>query len=177
MNPFLQEKLVKLNNSKISFPEKSIEALKGMEIKGEEDVVAYITDRLLSGKVSICETIKNNDYDLWNESPSKKDNIPYIPNKSVLNKMKSACEYRPTMALELFEGEIMNIPQSLTPDGSSLYHGTKSDIAKGVTNNCGNTGPEKLIFRSKKSCPPRIKRRSKKLAAPYVPRMKKLPAP
>ncbi len=50
-------------------------------------------------------------------------------------------------------------------------------LYKGVTNNCGNTGPEKLIFRSKKSCPPRIKERSKKLAAPYVPRMKNLPAP
>ena len=34
------------------------------------------------------------------------------------------------MALELFEGEIMNIPHSLTPDGVSLYHGNKADIAK-----------------------------------------------
>ena len=34
------------------------------------------------------------------------------------------------MALELFEGEIMNIPHSLSPDCVSLYHGTESDIAK-----------------------------------------------
>ena len=44
--------------------------------------------------------------------------------------MKSACEHRAQMALELFEGEIMNIPHSLTPDGVSLYHGNKADIAK-----------------------------------------------
>ena len=53
-----------------------------------------------------------------------------MSSKSVLNKMKSACEYLPAMALEVFQGEIMDIPQSLTPDGLSLYHGTKSDITK-----------------------------------------------
>ena len=88
MNPFLEDKLKKLNNSKISFPEKSIGVLKGMEVKGEEDVVAFITDRLVSGKVSVCDTIKNNDYDLWNESPSKKDKVSYTPSKSVLNKIE-----------------------------------------------------------------------------------------
>ena len=44
--------------------------------------------------------------------------------------MKSACEHRAQMALELFEGEIMNIPHILTPNGVSLYHGNKADIAK-----------------------------------------------
>lgn len=107
-----------------------MDVINGMEAKGEADVVAFISDRMVSRKVSVCETIKNNDYDLWNESQSKKIKIPYAPTKAVLNKMKSACEYRPKMALELFEGEIMNIPQSLTPDGISLYHGTKSDISK-----------------------------------------------
>ena len=56
--------------------------------------------------------------------------ILHTPSKSILNKMKSACEHRPDMALELFTNEVMNIPQSLTPDGVSLYHGTKSDISK-----------------------------------------------
>ena len=80
--------------------------------------------------MSICETIKNNDYDLWNEAPSKKEKIPYATSKSVINKMKSVCGYRSDMALELFEGEILNIPHSLTPDGISLYHSNKADIAK-----------------------------------------------
>ena len=44
--------------------------------------------------------------------------------------MKSACEHRSEMALELFKGELMNIPHSLSPDGVSLYHGTKSDIER-----------------------------------------------
>ena len=129
MNPFLEDKLKRVNNSKIFFPEKAVETLKFMETKGEKDVVGFITDRLVSGTVPVCETIKSNEYDLWNESTSKKDKIPYRPSKSVLDKMKSACEYRLDMALELFDGEIMNVPQSLTPDGTSLYHGTKSDIA------------------------------------------------
>ena len=120
-----RKKLIKLNNSKISYLEESIEVLKCVEVKGEEDVIAFITNRLVSGKVSICETITNNDYDLWNASSSKKDSISYMPSKSVFNKMKSACEYRPAMALQVFEGEIMNIPQSLAPDGLSLYHESK----------------------------------------------------
>ena len=101
-----------------------------METISENDVVQLITDRLVLGTVSVCETIKSNDFELWSESTSKKDKVPYMPSKSVLNKMKSACEYRSNMALELFDGEVMNVPQSLTPDGVSLYHGTKSDITK-----------------------------------------------
>ena len=58
MNPFQQDKLKKLNNSNISFPDKSIETLKCMEIKGEQDVVAFIADRLVSGRSSICKTIE-----------------------------------------------------------------------------------------------------------------------
>ena len=90
----------------------------------------FITERLVSKAVSICEPITTNAYDLWNESPSKKEKVAYLPSKSVLNKMKSACEHRSEMALELFKGEVMNIPHSLSPDGVSLYHGTKSDISK-----------------------------------------------
>ena len=141
MNPFLKEKLKRVNNSKIHFPDKSVEIVKAMEKKGEEDVTSFITDRLVSGTLSICEPIKSNAYDLWNESPSKKEKLPYLPSKAVLNKMKSACEHRSRMALELFEGEIMNIPHSLSPDGVSLYHGTKSDIAKRFDSD--ETVPEK----------------------------------
>ena len=44
MNPFQQETLKKLNNSKISFPEKSVDILKSMETKGEQDVFAFISN-------------------------------------------------------------------------------------------------------------------------------------
>ena len=70
-----------------------------METIGENDVVEFITDRLVLGTVSVCETIKSNDFELWSESTSKKGKVPYMPSKSVLNKMKSACEYRSNMAL------------------------------------------------------------------------------
>ena len=101
-----------------------------MKSQGESDVVAFINERLVTGTTSICETIQSNMYDLWNESSSKKEKVLHTPSKSILNKMKSACEHRPDMALELFKNEIMDIPQSLTPDGVSLYHGNKSDISK-----------------------------------------------
>ena len=40
MNPFLEDKLKRVDNSKILFPEKAIETLKSMEVKdGEKDVV------------------------------------------------------------------------------------------------------------------------------------------
>ena len=39
MNPFLEDKLKRVNNSKIFFPEKAVETLKSMETKGEKDVV------------------------------------------------------------------------------------------------------------------------------------------
>ena len=35
-----------------------------------------------------------------------------------MNKTKSASEYRSDMVLQLFQGETMNIPQSITPDGA-----------------------------------------------------------
>ena len=47
--------------------------------------------------------------------------------------MNSACEHRKTMAEELFEHEINNIPQSLCKDGKKgieLYHGSKAEITK-----------------------------------------------
>ena len=101
-----------------------------METISENDVVQLITDRLVLGTVLVYETIKGNVYEFWSESTSKKDMVTNMQSKSVLNKLKSACEYRPDMALELFDGEIMNASQNLTPKGVSLYHSTKFDIAK-----------------------------------------------
>ena len=101
-----------------------------METISENDVVQLITDRLVLGTVLVYETIKGNVYEFWSESTSKKDMVTNMQSKSVLNKLKSACEYRPDMALELFDGEIMNASQNLTLKGVSLYHSTKFDIAK-----------------------------------------------
>ena len=99
MNPFLDDKLKKVNNSKIFFPENFVAKLKRMKTKGEKDVVAFVTDRLVSGAISICDNITSNDFDLWDESPTKKAKVPYVPSKSVLNKMKSVCDNRSDLAL------------------------------------------------------------------------------
>ena len=129
VNPFQQDKLTKINNTNLVVPDSSIEIIKNMETKGEEQVSIFINDRLVSQKVSVCETIVKNKYDIWNTTKSTK-NIQFTPTKSVLNKMRSACEHRSVMAEKLFEHEILNVPQSLSTDGVSLYHGSKSDIAK-----------------------------------------------
>ena len=55
MNPFQQETLKRLNNSKISFAEKSVDLLKSMETKGEPDVFTFISERLVLGTVPNCE--------------------------------------------------------------------------------------------------------------------------
>ena len=79
MNPFLENKLKRVNNSKIHFPEKSVDIVRVMEKKGEQDVVSFITERLVSKAVSICEPITTNAYGMWNESPSKKEKVAYLP--------------------------------------------------------------------------------------------------
>ena len=47
-----------------------------MEAEGEGDVTAFISRRLVLGKVPVSETIKNNDYDNMNESQCKKVKFP-----------------------------------------------------------------------------------------------------
>ena len=59
------------------------------------------------------------------------EKIEFSPSKSVLKKMNSACENRKTLAKELFQHEINNIPQSICVSGKrgiELYHGSKSKI-------------------------------------------------
>ena len=47
--------------------------------------------------------------------------------------MRSAYEHRSGMAKMLFDQEILNVPQCLSTDGVSMFHGSKSDIAKRLT--------------------------------------------
>ena len=142
VNPFQQDKLTKINNCNLVVPDSSIDTIKNMKTKGEEQVLNFINDRLVSQKVSVCESIVKNKYDIWNTTQSKKS-IQFTPTKSVLNKMRSACKHRPVMAKMLFDHEILNVPQSLSTDGVSLYHGSKSDIAKRLKTYSQETIPDR----------------------------------
>ena len=51
----------------------------------------------------------------------------------ILKKMESACSNRPDIALEVFSKEILDVPQSLSTNGVSLYHGKQSDISNRLT--------------------------------------------
>ena len=77
-------------------------------------------------KVSICETIPKNHFCFW-YTPEVDIKKPFTPTNS---KMRSACEQRSEMATMFFKNEILNVPQSLSTNSETMYHGSKSDIAK-----------------------------------------------
>ena len=132
VNPFKQTSLTKLNNHKIVISDSVRDVLENLEPMGREQVKTFIQDRLVSRKVPISETIKSNNIEIWNHN-DKAEKVQFLPAKSVLKQMNSACEYRKELAEELFENEIFNIPHSLFVDGKSgieMYHGAKSEITK-----------------------------------------------
>ena len=111
VNPFKQTSLTKLNNHKIVISDSVRDVLENLEPMGREQVKTFIQDRLVSRKVPISETIKSNNIEIWNHN-DKAEKVQFLPAKSVLKQMNSACEYRKELAEELFENEIFNIPQS-----------------------------------------------------------------
>ena len=83
-----------------------------------------ISQQITLNKIEICN---------HNDTGQLKCTVKFSPSKIVLKKLNSACEHRKTMAEELFEHEINNIPQSLCKDGKNgikLYHDLKAEITK-----------------------------------------------
>ena len=117
VNPFQSVKLSKINNSGVIVAE-----------QGEKQFISFINDRLIFQRKPISATIHKNKFKIW--ELSKIDDKPFLPSSSVINKMRSACEYRPELADTIFKFEILGIPQSLASDSISMYHSKKSDIPK-----------------------------------------------
>ena len=140
VNPFQLNKLTKINNSTVSVPDIAFMTVKEMEDKGEEQFNAFLYDRLIYQKVSICATIPKNKINIWNITQPDAEK-PYVPSNSVINKMRSACEHRPDLAQKVFEHEIFDVPQSLSTNSVSMYHGAKSDITKRLSSFCDSRIP------------------------------------
>ena len=126
-NPFEMETLCALNNSK-SFPPSVLIQLKKILPQGEENVKAFIKDRLIMQKVPINEKITKNQYSLLKEAgKAKKTQVNF--GVALMNKLRSAVEHRPSKAAELFEGELYGVPPCFSVDCTNeMYHGTKSSI-------------------------------------------------
>ena len=135
VDPFLQERLTKLNNSKITVPESVTTVIHDLITLGEKQLENYIQERLVEKKVPISQPITGNKIVIWKHSDrgDSRAKFDFSPSKAALKKMNSACEHRKAMAEKLFTQEINNIPQSLSKDGKNgieLYHGQKSEITK-----------------------------------------------
>ena len=81
----------------------------------------------------ISQKIILNKTEIWNHADAGQLKCKVEFSKSALKKMNAACEHGKTMAEQLFEHEINNIPQSLCKDGKNgieLYHGSKAEISK-----------------------------------------------
>ena len=128
-NPFENDELTKLNDPTAFVPEILYTKIAEIEKIGEEQFVRFLNDRLLYQKVSICETIPQNNFCIWDFKKHEPEQ-PFLPNHSTANKMRSACEYRPEKAKEVFQHEIFGVAQSLSISSQSMYHGSKSDVCK-----------------------------------------------
>ena len=117
-------KLVTINSSQ-PIPDVAVAILKKFEGVGENQFVDFIRDRLVYGKVSICETIPKNEFSVWH-SPEVDPKTPFTPSNSDIVKMRSACEHRPYLANAIFSNEILNVPQSLCKAPDRMYHGSKA---------------------------------------------------
>ena len=132
VNPFTKDHLTKLNNSKVLIPETVRGVIENMKITANEQLSSFISERLVSAKVPISQPIKTNKFDIWDCS-DKILTSKFLPSKSVLKKMNSACESRRILAKELFQHEINNIPQSICvigKKGIEMFHGSKCGITK-----------------------------------------------
>ena len=132
VNPFTKDHLTKLNNPKAVIPESVRDVIENMKTTVNEQLSSSNSDRLVSAKVPISQPIKANKFEIWDFSDDV-DTTILSPSKSVLKKMNSACESRRTLAKQLFQHEINNIPQSIcviVKKGIELFHGSKCGITK-----------------------------------------------
>ena len=130
-NPFLLEKLTVINNTDTIFEDNIFYNLTQLESTGTKQFQTFIKDRLVMSKVSICTKIVLNHFMLPGSAKSTRSRQSLVDkrlNQAFLTKLRAAIQYRRQHAKLLFSSEVYNYSQSLSEDGSDLYHGTKSSI-------------------------------------------------
>ena len=131
INPFSQTKLITINNSHV-IPGVAFNTLKKMEEVGKKQFIDFLNDRLIYHKVSICETIPENDFCIW-YIPEIDTEKPFTPSNSEITMMRNACEHRPEIAKIVFGNEILNVLQSLGKSYNTMYHGSKFELTERIS--------------------------------------------
>ena len=129
-NPFMLNKLTVINNVDVLFEDNIYHDITQLESVGRKQLLSFIEDRLIKSKTSIDTKITLNNFILPGGCKSTKSRSALVDkrlNQAVLTKLRSALQYRRDHAKLLFASEIY-YSQSLSDDGSDLYHGTKSTI-------------------------------------------------
>ena len=130
VNPFDLNHLTAINNVTITFSEEVAESIKSISSLGEQLFLQFWNERLIQAKVPISAKITNNNLKLPAHLDSTSSvNDPYLPS-SVISKLRSAYQYRPSRVKKLFENEIFGIAQSISSNSKYLYKGKKSEIMK-----------------------------------------------
>lgn len=130
-NPFLLGNLTVINNTDMAFEPNVFHNLQNLLATGEKQLFSFIKDRLVMSKVPISSKISLNSFELpGSKKPKKKLLTSADPrlNQATLTKLRSAITYRREQSKVLFSSEIYGYCQSLSENGSDLYHGSKSSM-------------------------------------------------
>ena len=94
---------------------------------GGKQFKAFCVDRLVTCKIPVSDPILLNSLNLPG-NPNKATEKDPVLTAAMMEKLKKACEARSELVENLLSTEIFEIPQSLSANQYSLYHGTKSHV-------------------------------------------------
>ena len=116
-----------LNNEKFAFNDIVYDVISKMSKLGEEQFKAFLTERLVTCKVPVSDPILLNSLNLPS-NPIKATEKDPVLTLAMMEKLMKAGETRSELVENLLHTEIFEVPQSLSVNQYSLYHGTKSHI-------------------------------------------------
>ena len=129
-NPFVLSDLTVINNTDMVFEDNVYCNLAQLLKTGEKQLHLFIDDRLILSKQTLSAKITLNHFQLPGFKSTKKhaSSVDKRLNFAFITKLRSAVTYRSEHAKLLFSSEVYDYCQSLSEDGSDLYHGVKSNI-------------------------------------------------
>ena len=126
-NPFKLNILTVLNNEKFTFNDIVYDVISKMSKLEEEQFKAFLTERLVTCKVLVSDPILLNSLNLPG-NPSKATEKDPVLTLAMTEKLKKAGKTQSELVENLLRTEMFEIPQSLSANQYSLYHGTKSHL-------------------------------------------------
>ena len=119
-----------INNSDKVFEDNICCNLAQLLKTGEKQLHSFIEDQLIMSKQPINAKITLNHFQLpgFKATMKQASSVDKRLSPAFIKKLRSAVTYRCDHAKLLFSSEIYDYCQSLSEDGSDLYHGVKSNI-------------------------------------------------